>query len=102
MNIIKTDPVKAYLWQDHLAHIQVHMDAAKDPKMMQIVQASPKAKQIEAALSAHVLEHLGFQYRREIEKELGVTLPAPDEPLPKDIEVRHLGIGRRGWQSIAG
>lgn len=88
MNLLKTDPVMAYIWQDHLAHIQVHMDAAKDPKMMQIIQTSPKAKQIEAALAAHVLEHLGFQYRQEIEKELGVTLPSPEEPLPKDIEVR--------------
>jgi len=88
MNILKTDPVKAYLWQDHMAHIQVHMDAAKDPKLQQIIQNSPRVKQIESALSAHVLEHLGFQYRQEIEKELGVPLPPPDEPLPKDIEVR--------------
>jgi len=88
MNLLKTDPVMAYIWQDHRSHIQVHMDAAKDPKMMQIIQASPKAKQIEAALAAHVLEHLGFQYRQEIEKELGVPLPPPDQPLPKDIEVR--------------
>ena len=88
MNLLKTDPVRAYMFQDHLSHIQVHMDAAKDPKMMQIIQSSPKAKQIEAALAAHVLEHLGFQYRQEIEKELGVPLPPPDEPLPKDIEVR--------------
>ena len=88
MNLLKTDPVMAYIWQDHLSHIQVHMDAAKDPKMMQIIQSSPKAKQIEAAVAAHVLEHLGFQYRQEIEKELGVPLPPPDEPLPKDIEVR--------------
>ena len=88
MNLLKTDPVRAYMFQDHLSHIQVHMDAAKDPKMMQIIQSSPKAKQIEAAVAAHVLEHLGFQYRQEIEKELGVPLPPPDEPLPKDIEVR--------------
>jgi hypothetical protein len=88
MNLLKTDPVRAYMFQDHLSHIQVHMDAAKDPKMMQIIQSSPKAKQIEAALAAHVLEHLGFQYRQEIEKELGVPLPPPDEPLPQDIEVR--------------
>jgi hypothetical protein len=88
MNLLKGDPVKAYIWQDHLSHIQVHMDAAKDPKMLQIIQSSPKAKQIEASLAAHVLEHLGFQYRQEIEKELGVTLPPPDEPLPQDIEVR--------------
>ena len=88
MNILKTDPVRAFMWQDHDSHIQVHLDAAQDPKMLEIVQNSPKSKQIEASLSAHVLEHLGFKYRREIEKELGVELPAPGEPLPQDIEVR--------------
>lgn len=88
MNLLKTDPVKAFMWQDHEAHIQVHMDAAKDPKMIAVMQNSPKAKEIEAALSAHVLEHLGFKYRREIENELGVELPPLELPLPKDIEVR--------------
>ena len=88
MNLMKTDPVKAFMWQDHEAHIQVHMDAAKDPKMLAIMQNSPKAKQIEAALSAHVLEHLGFKYRREIENELGVELPPLELPLPKEIEVQ--------------
>lgn len=88
MNILKTDPVKAFMWQDHDSHIQVHLDAAQDPKMLAIVQNSPKSKQIEAALSAHVLEHLGFKYRREIEKELGVELPPPEQHLPQDIEVR--------------
>ena len=57
-------------------------------KMVEIVQNSPKSGQIEAALSAHVIEHLGFKYRREIEKELGVELPPYGEPLPKDVEVR--------------
>ena len=88
MNILKTDPVRAFTWQDHDAHIQVHLDAAQDPKMQEIVQNSPKSSQIEAALAAHVIEHLGFKYRREIEKELGVELPPYGEPLPRDVEVR--------------
>ena len=88
MNILKTDPVRAFTWQDHEAHIQVHLDAAQDPKMQEIVQNSPKSGQIEAALAAHVIEHLGFKYRREIEKELGVELPPYGEPLPRDVEVR--------------
>ena len=62
MNILKTDPVRAHMWQDHEAHIQVHLDAAKDPKMLEIVQSSPKSKEIEASLSAHVLEHLGSNF----------------------------------------
>lgn len=88
MNILKTDPVRAFTWQDHDSHIQVHLDAAQDPKMQEIVQNSPKSGQIEAALAAHVIEHLGFKYRREIEKELGVELPPYGEPLPRDVEVR--------------
>jgi len=88
MNILKGDPVKAYIWQDQEAHIQVHMAAGEDPKILEMVERSPKAKSIEAALSAHVIEHLGFLYRSQLEKELGAPLPPPDEPLPKDIEVR--------------
>jgi hypothetical protein len=88
MNILKTDPVRAFAWQDHDAHIQVHLDAAQDPKMQEIVKNSPKAGQIEASLAAHVIEHLGFKYRREIEKELGVELPPYGEPIPRDVEVR--------------
>ena len=88
MNILKTDPVRAFVWQDHDAHIQVHLDAAKDPKMLEIVKNSPKSGQIEASLAAHVIEHLGFKYRREIEKELGVELPPYGEQLPRDVEVR--------------
>ena len=87
MNILKTDPVRAFTWQDHDAHIQVHLDAAQDPKMQEVVQNSPKAGQIEASLAAHVIEHLGFKYRREIEKEMGVELPPYGEPLPRDVEV---------------
>ena len=88
MNILTMEPVKAYIWQDHDSHIQSHLDSAKDPKMLKIIQQSPHAKQIEAGMSSHVLEHLGFKYRRELEKELGVTLPPPNEPLPNDVEVR--------------
>jgi hypothetical protein len=88
MNILKGDPVKAVMWQDQDAHIQIHLAASKDPMMLEIIQKSPKAKTIEAALSAHVLEHLAFKYRKEIEIELGTELPPPDQELPRDIEVR--------------
>jgi len=92
MNILTGDPVKAYLWQDHEAHIQVHMSAAEDPKIIEMIERSPKAKAIEGELSSHVMEHLAFLYRGKIEQELGVQLPPPDEPLPKDIEVRLSGL----------
>lgn len=87
MAILAGKPVKAFLYQDHEAHIQVHMSAMQDPKIMQLVGQSPQAGPMQAAAMAHIAEHIGFQYRREIEKQLGVELPPPDEPLPEDIEV---------------
>ena len=87
MDILKSKPVKAFLYQDHKAHMQVHMNAAQDPKIQQLVGQSPNANAIQAAMQAHIAEHLAFQYRIEIEKMLGVALPPEDETLPEDIEV---------------
>jgi hypothetical protein len=88
MAILSGKPVKAFLYQDHEAHIQVHMSAMQDPKILQLVGQSPMASQIQAAAMAHINEHIGFQYRKEIEKQLGVELPPVDEHLPEDIEVQ--------------
>lgn len=88
MAILSGKPVKAFMYQDHEAHIQVHMSAMQDPKIMQLVGQSPQAGPMQAAAMAHIAEHIGFQYRREIEKQLGVELPPPDQPLPEDIEVQ--------------
>jgi hypothetical protein len=79
-NILKMKPVKAFIEQDHEAHIAVHMAAMQDPKIMQLVQSSPLAQQIGAAMSAHIAEHLGFEYRKQIEAQLGMPLPAMPEP----------------------
>jgi hypothetical protein len=87
MAILSGKPVKAFLYQDHEAHIKVHMAAMQDPKILQLVGQSPQASAIQAAAMAHIAEHIGFQYRREIENQLGVELPPPDEPLPEDVEV---------------
>lgn len=87
MAILSGKPVKAFLYQDHEAHIKVHMTAMQDPKILQLVGQSPQASMIQAAAMAHIAEHIGFQYRREIENQLGVELPPPDAPLPEDIEV---------------
>jgi hypothetical protein len=87
MAVIAGKPVKAFLYQDHEAHIKVHMNAMNDPKIQQIVGQNPRAQFIQAAMMAHINEHVGFQYRVEIEKMLGVALPPPDEQLPEDIEV---------------
>ena len=87
MDIMTGQPAKAFLYQDHTAHIQVHTMAAQDPKIQKIIGQSPNAGAIQGALMAHIAEHVAFQYRIEIEKMMGVPLPAPDEELPEDIEV---------------
>jgi len=87
MAIINMKPVKAFLYQDHEAHIQVHQAAMQDPKIMQLVGQNPQAQAIQAAAMAHINEHVAFAYRKQIEEQLGVELPAEDEKIPKDIEV---------------
>jgi hypothetical protein len=87
MAVLKGEPVKAFIHQDHDAHITVHMAALQDPMMRQLVGQNPQAPMIMGAAMAHVNEHLGFKYRRQIEERLGVPLPPPDEPLPDDVEV---------------
>ena len=86
MAILKQEPVKAFAYQDHEAHIRVHMAAAQDPKIQQIVGQSPFAAAIQSALASHITEHVAMQYRVEIQKQLGVELPDPEQPLPEDVE----------------
>jgi len=74
-NILMMKPVKAFQYQDHQAHITVHMSAMQDPKIMALLQNNPMAQALQSAMMAHINEHLGFQYRVEIEKQLGMTLP---------------------------
>jgi hypothetical protein len=87
MAILKSKPVKAFLYQDHKAHIQVHMNLAQDPLIQKMVGQSPNAAALQAAMQAHIAEHMAFQYRVEIEKMLGVSLPPEDDQLPEDVEV---------------
>lgn len=88
MNILNGDPVKAFIYQDHEAHIQVHMAATENPEMQKLIAKAPNAKAMQAAMSAHIAEHVAFAYRAKIEQQLGVALPGPDEKLPEDIELR--------------
>ena len=78
-NLLMGKPVKAFIQQNHEAHIAVHMAAMQDPKLMKIVGQSPMAQQIQAALLAHVNEHVAFEYRRQIETELGLPMPTEEE-----------------------
>jgi hypothetical protein len=87
MNILMAKPVKAFMYQDHEAHIAVHMAAIRDPKIAAVMGQNPMAQTILAAAASHITEHVAFQYRREIEKQLGSALPNPEEQLPEDIEV---------------
>ena len=86
MNILNSKPVKAFVEQDHEAHIKVHMAFAQDPKLQQLVGQSPNAATFQAAMEAHVAEHIGFAYRKQMEEQLGVPLPKLGEPLPVDVE----------------
>jgi len=80
MDAMMGKPLKAFIYQDHEAHIQVHMALGQDPKMAAVIGQNPMAQQITASLQAHIMEHIAYQYRRDIEKQLGVALP----PLPQD------------------
>jgi len=86
MAILNGKPVKAFIYQDHEAHITVHQAAMQDPKIQQIVGQNPMAQQIQAAAMAHINEHIAFEYRKQIEEQLGVPLPDMDEVLPQDVE----------------
>jgi hypothetical protein len=79
MNLLNGKPVKAFIEQDHEAHIAVHMAAMQDPKMAAMIGQNPMAQQIQAAAMAHINEHLAFAYRKQIEEQLGVALPTEEE-----------------------
>lgn len=87
-NILVLKPVKAFEYQDHEAHIRVHMVLKNDPQIAQEAQNSPMGGAVMSSIDAHVREHLGFQFRDQIEQELGIELPPMGEPLPEDIEKR--------------
>jgi hypothetical protein len=84
-NVLKMKPVKAFLTQDHQAHITVHMAAIQDPKIQKLMQGNPLAQQIQAAMMAHVNEHLGFAYRIQIEQQLGFALPPQQDESGDDV-----------------
>ena len=100
MSILKQEPVKAFKYQDHEAHISVHLAAAEDPKLKEIVGQSPFAGAIQAALAAHITEHVAFQYRKEIEKNLGVSMPDENAPLPDDVELELSRLSSEAAQKL--
>ena len=87
MDVINGKPVKAFLYQDHEAHITVHMAAMQDPKVAQLMGQNPNAQAMMAAMQAHIAEHLAFAYRKQIEEQAGVPLPPPNAEMDEDTEL---------------
>ena len=102
MAMLKQEPVKAFMYQDHEAHIQVHMSAMQDPKIQQIVGQSPFASAIQSAMSSHITEHVAYQYRKEIQMQLGVEMPDEDQPLPEDTEAEISRLAAQAAQKLLG
>jgi hypothetical protein len=99
-NVLKGKPVKAFQYQDHQAHIQVHMSAMQDPVLMQLIGQNPRAQAMQAAMMAHIAEHAGFAYRQKIEQQLGMPLPPEGEPLPPQIEIALSGMMAQAAQQV--
>jgi hypothetical protein len=91
MNALKGKPLKAFIYQDHEAHITVHMSAMRDPKIAAIIGQNPQAQMIQASMMAHIQEHVGYEYRRQMEQMIGVPIPFSEEEdykLPKEVELQ--------------
>jgi hypothetical protein len=87
MAFLNGKPVKAFIYQDHDAHIATHMALKQDPLIMQQIGQNPLAQKMIASIDAHIAEHLAFAYRKKLEDQMGIPMPAPDEDLPQDLEV---------------
>jgi hypothetical protein len=88
MAFLNGKPTKAFIYQDHDAHIAVHTSLMQDPLMAAQIGQNPQAQKMMAEIQAHIAEHLAFSYRRKVEEQLGVPMPAPDQDLPEDVEVQ--------------
>jgi hypothetical protein len=88
MAALKGKPMKAFIYQDHEAHIKVHTSAMQDPLIMQMIGQNPQAQAIQAAMEAHIAEHLGYAYRQKIEDALGAPLPDPEDDIPQNLELQ--------------
>jgi hypothetical protein len=88
MAFLNGKPTKAFIYQDHDAHIAVHTALMQDPLMMAQIGQNPQAQKMMGEIQAHIAEHLAFAYRKKVEEQLGVPMPAPDEDLPQDVELQ--------------
>jgi hypothetical protein len=103
MDILNSKPVKAFDYQDHEAHIAVHMAAMQDPKIRQLVGQNPMVQQIMATMMAHIQEHVAFEYRRQLEEQIGVPYPHlnnPDDTIAPEMEVQLSRLAAAGAQKL--
>jgi hypothetical protein len=100
MAAITGKPIKAFIYQDHEAHIRVHMAGMQDPKIAQLIGQNPMAQQIQAAMLAHINEHIAFEYRRQVEEQVGMELPAPNEEMSQEMEVAVSRLAARGAEKL--
>jgi hypothetical protein len=100
MNALKLKPMKAFMYQDHAAHIQTHMNMMNDPAVAALIGQNPQASLIVGALQAHIAEHLGYQYRRQVQDAIGTPLPGPEEKIPEAMEVQISKMVAEGSQIV--
>jgi hypothetical protein len=100
MAAITGKPIKAFIYQDHEAHIRVHMAGMQDPKIAQLIGQNPMAQMIQAAMLAHINEHIAFEYRRQVEEQVGMELPAPNEEMSQEMEVAVSRLAARGAEKL--
>jgi hypothetical protein len=100
MAFLNGKPTKAFIYQDHDAHIAVHTSMKQDPLLMAQIGQNPQAQKMMAEIDAHIAEHLAFAYRKKVEEQLGVPLPPPDEPMPEEAEVMLSRLVAQGAQQV--
>jgi len=100
MNALNGKPMKAFIYQDHDAHMAAHQAFLKDPMVAATIGQNPQAQRIAAALQAHIAEHLGFKYRKEMEEKIGAPLPNPNAELPENMEVNLARLMAQAGQQL--
>lgn len=102
MNVLRGKPIRAFREQDHESHLAVHMAAMQDPKLQELLGQSQNGPAVMAAMEAHIAEHVAFQYRVEMERQLGVALPDEDTDLPPDVEANLSYLAAQAAQRVLG
>jgi hypothetical protein len=102
MDILKGKPVKAFMYQDHQAHMAVHQSAMQDPKIQSVLEQNPNAQGLQAAMMAHITEHLGYEYKKQIEAQIGMQIPdyEDEQTIPEDMESQIAQMAAQASQQL--